>query len=194
MVNVPAAGIRAYQQRRYTEAVAILVNLWRHHMIVPTAPIIIRPCKCGVLPGTTAHEGLDQRSDESLPCLDTARWMFACTRRYDERYLRQSAVLKIGEVLIEPHDMLEEPGGVKVAGIVKQRNPNNLRRAVATVRQIAIVKGRIVVLDIELPGNAALLKAVEDGRYIALPFRRQRFTTKTICACYPEHMIANTAT
>ena len=55
---------------------------------------------------------------------------------------------------------------VDVARVAEQRHPHDLRGAVAVLRR---PEGdlRVVVLDVELPGDALLLEPVEDGRQLA---------------------------
>ncbi len=76
MVDVSGPRIWADHQAGHPQAVAILVDVWRHDVIVEAAPIVPREKDSGVVPTRTAHYRVDQRRHIGLPIRDKRVRMF----------------------------------------------------------------------------------------------------------------------
>src|SRR5947207_14526403 len=70
VVDEAALRVRADQQRRGAEAVAVAVHLRRLDVVVPAAPVVVGPGERRTLPRRAPRELVDQRADEALAGLD----------------------------------------------------------------------------------------------------------------------------
>src|SRR6266508_3610114 len=93
--------------------------------------------------------------------------MLAGSRRSNVSHSRQSSLFEIYVVLIQINNMTGEFRVVKKTVNIEKRHPNDLRSPIATVlTQRPVSNLRIIILNIELPGNPTLLKTIKYGEQI----------------------------
>ncbi len=108
MVDVVLLGVRADDQRRDPQAVAVLVHHRRRHVIVEAAPVIPGQEDGGAVPVRSLHGGVDQPGDPGLPLAHLGGRMLAVgTAGRDPGNGRQVAILGGVEIVGDIGDVVQ---------------------------------------------------------------------------------------
>ena len=153
--------VGADQQRRYAEAAA----LRRPDMVEPAAPLVVGPHERRAAPCLATGERVDQRPHQRLTRSHSAGRMLAAARRRDVGDRRQRPAFEVLVVLIQIDDVAEQLPVTHDAREVQERDAYRLGAAVGPSLG-GDREARVVVLDVELPRDAALLEPVEDRRQV----------------------------
>ena len=193
MVDVAAARVGADEQRWSAESVPEPVHLRWPHVVVPAAPVVVRPHERRALPVLALDKSVHDRPHEPFTGLNAARWVLTRSRRSHVGDLGQRAARQVAVILAHIDDVREELRVVEIAGVVEWRHPDDLR---AAVRRNAATEGDsgVVVLDVELPRDAGFLQPVEDHRQLSET--GARYLVKLSVprrAANPEHVVPHAA-
>ena len=187
-VDHSAPRVRTDQHRRHAETAA----LGRPHMVEPPAPFVIGPHERRAAPRLATSECRDQRPHERLAGCDSARRVLAAASRCDVGHRRQRPALEVLVVLIQIGDVTEQLPVAHDAQEVQKRDAYRLGAAVGSPIG-ADREARVVVLHVELPGDAALLEPVEDRREVAEALLRDPAAVTAIRSREPEEMVGHAA-
>ena len=111
VVDEALAGVRADDDARDAHAVALGVDLRRHHVVVEAAPVIPGQEDRGGVPVRAVHDRVDDPGHVGLARADQGRRVLAVGGLgHDPRHLRQRARLGLGVVAGQRLDVAS-PGG-----------------------------------------------------------------------------------
>ena len=118
--------------------------------------------------------------------------MLAAARRRDVGDRRERPALEVLVVLIQIDDVAEQLPVMHDAGEVQEWDPHRLRAAVGSPVG-GDSESRVVVLDVELPRDAALLEPVEDRREVPEALIRNAATVTPARTGEPEQVVGHAA-
>ena len=188
VIDAPAAGEGADEQRRDAEAVAVAVDLRRLDVVEPAAPVVVGPHEGRRPPRAAGDERLDERAHELLTRGDAARRPLARRRRDDVGDRGECPVAQVVVVLVEADDVAEQALVVDEAVEGQQRHRRGLRAARSA--PVAVGDAGVVVLDVDAPRDPGRLQPVEDRGQVAEAVRRDLvLVVGPAPARHPEHVV-----
>ncbi len=164
MVDESAPRVRADDQPGHAQPIAVLVDRWRHDVVVPATPVIPRHEDRGRRPGSALHDAVDDLGDVRLAVAEKARCMLALPPgRHDPGHRGK---LVGGEVVVERLESLDVADLTVLLNRLKEgeRVPDLRRPGVLCqrhARQVAIgAVGLHAIFDVVLPADLCAVQQI----------------------------------
>src|SRR6266498_1913041 len=118
--------------------------------------------------------------------------MFAGARRGNISHGWQGSLFKIRVILVEIDNMTGKLWIIEKTVDIEERHPNDLGSPVAAeLAQIPVGDLRVIILNIELPGNPAFFEAIKYSQQVRVSISGN--TAAALLGGCPEHVIRETA-